>query len=613
MRGEMKMRKKLLSIVLSVFMLCSSTIGVYATEDTQAADASQQETQVVEETETVSSEAPVDKTGYEGMETEVLNVTDKEYNELQQKNSTLESEKYSAAKASYWGSFTSDYYYKKLSKEEKKAWDELNRLCISVAESSSNISGYGVETKNYYFKGWSTTKAFDFVNTFKISHPQYFFLSNRSFLRRNWTKGYILGIRVYDSFKNGSYRKNQVNAFCKKVNGWVAQIKKQPSKLPEARHKAAFDIVCKNTVYKYGTYDQSAYSLVCQGKTVCAGYAATLQMLLNACGVKTVEVTSIDHAWNIVYIHGNWYQSDTTWADKDSDGIDYTYYGKSEKTLTQGGKDWHHAIESFWKKPVAKYDELTTKNYVSPYFNSGNYKWFIVNKRGSLSGGYLAAPILTYNNASVAKAPAYITYNKIKYKNTRPASAPKSAETSNAVKGLRIAGRASNALRLSWNSDSKVNGYIIEQYKGNKWVRLVKLTSNKTNTYRISKLTASYTYKYRVKTYRFTGKTPIYSSYVYINGRTCPKTMSVLKIGGRAKDALRLNWSRNYSAKGYIVERYNGSKWVRVKKITSNATTTCRIAGLSRGKTYKFRVKTYDFDGKTPIYSGYKYISGKTL
>ena len=81
------MRKKLLSIVLSVFMLCSSTIGVYAAEDTQAEDASQQETQVVEETETVSSEAPVDKTGYEGMETEVLNVTDKEYNEIQQKNS----------------------------------------------------------------------------------------------------------------------------------------------------------------------------------------------------------------------------------------------------------------------------------------------------------------------------------------------------------------------------------------------------------------------------------------------------------------------------------------------------------------------------------------------
>ena len=51
----MKMRKKLLSIVLSVFMLCSSTIGVYAAEDTQAADASQQETQVVEENETVSS------------------------------------------------------------------------------------------------------------------------------------------------------------------------------------------------------------------------------------------------------------------------------------------------------------------------------------------------------------------------------------------------------------------------------------------------------------------------------------------------------------------------------------------------------------------------------
>lgn len=412
------MRKKLLSIVLSVFMLCSSTVGVYASENVSGLDSLQQEqeTEIIEEAATEFSQAPVEKSGYKGMETEVSVITDKEYSEIQRRDAVIESETCSEAKASYWNSFSNDYYYNKLSKQEKKAWNELNRLCMSVAESGKNIKGYGVETRTYYFKGWSSRKVFDFVNTFKISHPQYFFLSNRSFLRWNWTKGYILGIRVYDSFKKGSYRKNQVNSFCKRVNSWVSKIKKTSS-LPEKRHKAAFDIVCKNTVYKYGTYDQSAYSMVCQGKTVCAGYAATLQMLLNASGVRTVEVTSIDHAWNIVKIHGQWYQSDTTWADKDSKGIDYTYYGRSEKTLSHNGRDRHHVIESFWKKPAAKYDEVITKNYVSPYFNKGTYKWFIVNKNTNLKGSRLAKPVMGFRGTSVKSAPKYVKHNNKKYKN----------------------------------------------------------------------------------------------------------------------------------------------------------------------------------------------------
>ncbi len=52
------------------------------------------------------------------------------------------------------------------------------------------------------------------------------------------------------------------------------------------------------------------------------------------------------------------------------------------------------------------------------------------------------------------------------------------------------------------------------------------------------------------------------------------------KLGGRAADALRINWTKNASADGYIVEMYQGGKWVRVAKITSNSTTTFRKAGL---------------------------------
>ena len=53
-----------------------------------------------------------------------------------------------------------------------------------------------------------------------------------------------------------------------------------------------------------------------------------------------------------------------------------------------------------------------------------------------------------------------------------------------------------------------------------------------------------------------------------------------VRLGGRAADALRVNWNKDANASGYIVEMYQGNKWVRVAKITSNATTTYRASGL---------------------------------
>ena len=88
--------------------------------------------------------------------------------------------------------------------------------------------------------------------------------------------------------------------------------------------------------------------------------------------------------------------------------------------------------------------------------------------------------------------------------------------------------------------------------------------------------------------------------------------MTGVKIGGTAKDALRVNWTKNASAQGYIVEMYSAGKWVRVAKITNSNTVTFRKAGLAKNTTYKFRVCAYYMSGNTPLYGNYGSISGKT-
>ena len=174
------------------------------------------------------------------------------------------------------------------------------------------------------------------------------------------------------------------------------------------------------------------------------------------------------------------------------------------------------------------------------------------------------------------------------------------------IKGAKLGGRAADALRINWSKNASADGYIVEMYKGGKWVRVAKITNNSTTTFKKSGLKAGAVYKFRVRAYKMSGSTALYGNYsATVTARTNPSVIKGVKLGGRAADALRINWSKNASADGYIVEMYKGGKWVRVAKITNSGTTTYRKAGLKACTAYKFRVKAYKMSGKTALYGAY--------
>ena len=181
------------------------------------------------------------------------------------------------------------------------------------------------------------------------------------------------------------------------------------------------------------------------------------------------------------------------------------------------------------------------------------------------------------------------------------------------IKGAKLAGRAADALRISWERNTSADGYIVEIYKDGAWSRAVKTTNNSITTYRAEGLKASTVYKLRVRAYKMDGTAAYYGNYsAEVTARTNPSVMTGVKIGGTAKDALRINWSKNTSAQGYIVEMAQNGEWVRVAKITDNSTTTFRKAGLAKNTSYRFRVCAYHMSGSTPLYGTYVSVSGKT-
>ena len=181
------------------------------------------------------------------------------------------------------------------------------------------------------------------------------------------------------------------------------------------------------------------------------------------------------------------------------------------------------------------------------------------------------------------------------------------------IKGAKLAGRAADALRVSWDRNTSADGYIVEVYKDGAWSRAGKITTDSTTDFRVTGLKASTVYKLRVRAYKMSGTVAYYGNYsAEVTARTNPSVMTGVKIGGTAKDALRINWSKNTSAQGYIVEMAQNGKWVRVAKITDNSTTTFRKAGLAKNTSYRFRVCAYHMSGSTPLYGTYVSVSGKT-
>lgn len=80
--------------------------------------------------------------------------------------------------------------------------------------------------------------------------------------------------------------------------------------------------------------NQSAYSALVLGRSVCAGYARAFQYLMQQLEIPCYYCTGYsdgDHAWNIVKMGSLYRNVDVTWDDTDSGA--YRYYNKSDSEI----------------------------------------------------------------------------------------------------------------------------------------------------------------------------------------------------------------------------------------------------------------------------------------
>ena len=103
------------------------------------------------------------------------------------------------------------------------------------------------------------------------------------------------------------------------------------------KEKFVHDYILEKNVYDIDNeLNQSAYSAIVNGKTVCAGYSRAFQYIMNKLNITTYYVTGTsqgeNHAWNIIKLGNGYYNIDLTWDDGKI--ITYKYFNKTDSEFS---------------------------------------------------------------------------------------------------------------------------------------------------------------------------------------------------------------------------------------------------------------------------------------
>ena len=179
--------------------------------------------------------------------------------------------------------------------------------------------------------------------------------------------------------------------------------------------------------------------------------------------------------------------------------------------------------------------------------------------------------------------------------------------------GVKVKTQGTNSLTLAWDKNANAKGYIIEQYKGGKWTQIAKTSSNTAVTYTVNRLAADTTYTFRIKAYVISGESEIYGDYVRIAGKTRIANVASFKGSAVSASAVKLDWSKNDKATGYVIEQYKGGKWTAIATTKNNTTLTFTVKGLADDTAYSFRIKSYRTVNGVTDFSEYTSVKAKTL
>lgn len=201
--------------------------------------------------------------------------------------------------------FNEEYniYYTYLSSEGKKIYNQVYANALVYNKTFTTVSKI------------STNELSDVMEALFNDHPELFYLDTNYSYKYN-SNGMCIEITLNynDTVNNIEYNKdvfeNEVNRIVNEANKLANDFEKEKYVYMALINEVDYD--------KSANYNQSAFSALVVGKSVCAGYARAFQLIMQRLNIPTYYVLGFakeEHAWNIVKLNGGYYNVDLTWDD----------------------------------------------------------------------------------------------------------------------------------------------------------------------------------------------------------------------------------------------------------------------------------------------------------
>lgn len=128
---------------------------------------------------------------------------------------------------------------------------------------------------------------------------------------------------------------------------------------------SVYNYLCENVVYDSAYEYGSIYDALVGGKTVCSGYAAAFQVMMEKlgipCKIMAGNVNGTAHAWNAVNVSGKWYYVDATFANTMGMRADYLLFGSDRRADVYGigvvGGDYDSSDETVGEEATENIDD----------------------------------------------------------------------------------------------------------------------------------------------------------------------------------------------------------------------------------------------------------------
>lgn len=178
------------------------------------------------------------------------------------------------------------------------------------------------------------------------------------------------------------------------------------------------------------------------------------------------------------------------------------------------------------------------------------------------------------------------------------------------VTNLVKVGNKKMQITLTWTAIPGVDGYRIYKYNEltGKYNYLKQLDGSAQNSYVDTGLTAGTKYRYRVRAFVKVNNENKYGKYS-TKYKTATRLKKVTLKATRGTRQASLSWKKIDGANGYeICMRTGSGEFSNIKTISKGTTIKYTKTGLSKGKTYYFKVRAYKNVSGTKIYGSYSKI-----